>query len=160
MIKKVYILKSTGHLVYFLDCCLFQKKSEKKAEYMMDPDLISGFFSAIIAFAENTSGQKAPINQISMKDYNYYFFHKDGFYFILETDIIISSLKYEDFIKLLKCISENFHNAFSFQKDSIIVRRIEDNTFTEYIKDSISNLIKKNILNKISFLIKPKNRYK
>jgi hypothetical protein len=155
MIKKVYILKSTGHLVYFLDCCLFQTKSEKKTEYLCDPDLISGFFAAIIAFAENTSGQKAPLNQISMRNHNYYFFHKIGFYFILETDINNSSLKYEDFINLLKCISENFHNAFSFQKDSVIIQRIEDNTFTEHIKDSISNLIKKNILNKISFLIKP-----
>jgi len=155
MIKKVYILKSTGHLVYFLDCCLFQSKSEKNTEFLLDPDLISGFFAAIIAFAENTSGQKAPINQISMKNNNYYFFHDNGFYFILETDIVNSSLTYEDFINLLKCISENFHNAFSFQKDSIIIQRIEDNEFTEHIKFSISDLIKKNILNKISFLIEP-----
>ena len=151
MIKKVFILKSSGHLVYYLDCCLFQKKSEISIEQKSDPDLISGFFAAIIAFAENTSGQEAPINQISMKDLNYYFFHKNDFYFVLETDMVNSGLKHTDFLNLLKDVSENFCKTFdTMQFDAIIVQKVEDYKFTEHIKTSISTLIRKSILNKIS----------
>jgi hypothetical protein len=109
-----------------------------------DPQLLSGFFAALMTFAENTSGN---LQTISMNNSNYYF-HKDSdFYFILETDLVNPKIAYEDFMGLLKDITQYFIGYVNIKElDTDFMEIIEDENFSNSIQEKISRLYRRSLL--------------
>ena len=125
-------------------------ESNYSNSFKKDPQLISGFFSAIIAFAENiVAGVENPINQIQMKNGNYIFFNIGNFYIILETTINDSSLSIEDYDFIITEIGDVFYASFCKDGDSDdIFFSIEDEIFENKVRSIISNQIQRRISKK------------
>jgi hypothetical protein len=124
--------------------------SKNKYSITKDPQLISGFFSAIIAFAENVvSRHKNPINQIQMKNGNYIFFNIGSFYIILETTIADNSLSKEDYDLIITEIGDVFYASFCKDEDSEnLFFSIEDEIFENKVRAIISTQIRQRIAQK------------
>ena len=125
-------------------------ESKNINSFKKDPQLISGFFSAIIVFAENVvAGVENPINQIQMKNGNYIFFNIGNFYIILETTINDSSLSIEDYDFIITEIGDVFYASFCKDGDSDdIFFSIEDVFFENKVRSIISNQIQRRISKK------------
>jgi len=125
-------------------------ESKSTNRVMKDPQLISGFFSAIIVFAENVvAGCENPINQIQMKNANYIFFNLGKFYIVLETSIVDSSLSIEDYDFIITEIGDVFYASFCKDGDSEdIFYSIEDEIFENKVRSIISTQIRRKISQK------------
>ena len=117
MIKKLFILQTTGQCIIYMDFEFIESKNANSVK--KDPQLISGFFSAIIVFAENVvAGRENPINQIQMKTGNYIFSNIGGYYVILETTVTDSSLNLDDYNFIIAEIGDVFYASFCKNGDS------------------------------------------
>ena len=69
MITQLFILKESGQCIVHVDFRQLQSDTKEK----INPQLISGFFAAIMTFAQTTNGDDNSLDHISMKNLNYYF---------------------------------------------------------------------------------------
>ena len=144
MIKKLFILKGSGVCLYFRDFCEFSMPSNNKGSHACDPQLLSGFFAALMTFAENTSGS---LQTISMNNSNYYFHKDEEYYIILETDLVNPKINYDDFMGLLKDITQYFVSFINIKElDTDFMEIIEDEHFSNTIQEKISRLYRRSLL--------------
>ena len=144
MIQRIFIVRQSGECVYYLDY-----SGRNCTDGNQDPQLISGFFMAIAAFAENTSGNNEMINSISLKNLNYHFHKQDGFFFILEEDQIISTFTFEDYREILIKIGETFHSWCKNEKlDSESPQMIQNASFDEEIRNQVSRVLRQRLFKK------------
>jgi hypothetical protein len=122
----------------------------KDKSYEDDPQLISGFFAAILTFAETTAGNSDTISNLLMQKKSYYFLKHEGYYFILETDNLNQNLTEDDFNALLIFISDCFHEKFLKNNVKDLIEIIEDDEFTSEIQNKISKMIRKKLFTKFT----------
>lgn len=104
MIKKIFILRECGICLNYIDYAGIQTKASSTDS--KDPQLISGFFSALMTFADETiSGGKSESNMsfISIRNVNYYFLKVNHRFYIVETDSN-DKMNMQDFEELLNNI--------------------------------------------------------
>jgi len=105
MIKKIFILRECGICLNYIDYAGIQTKANGNNN--KDPQLISGFFSALMTFADETiSSGKSESNMsfISIRNTNYYFLKVNHRFYIVETDSNDKTMTMQDFEELLNQI--------------------------------------------------------
>jgi hypothetical protein len=110
MLRKVFIINNGGVCMYFVDLSQIQTKFQKST--ISDPQLISGFFSAIMAFGEEMSGvsdnAEKKTNIMLIKSMNYTFCKSDQRFFVVESDRNDRSLAQRDIEEFLFYIVDIF----------------------------------------------------
>ena len=111
MIRKLYIIQEAGVCSLFIDFTCIQCDFDNKMQRTSDPQLISGFFSAIIAFADEAigTGDQKTIDSISVKNVIYYFKKLKDYYFILELDSLDSASSRDDIEELTDSNRRSFY---------------------------------------------------
>ena len=111
MIKQLFILKATGTCIIHIN--FNQIDSDKEKTKTVDPQLVSGFFSAILAFSETiVEGADNAINYMQLKNRLFYFYKIQAFYIILECSADDQTLKNQDYESILIDIGLLFEDAF------------------------------------------------
>lgn len=147
MIKNLYVIKDTGQCLYHLKFYDIKIKTEKVNKYKTDdPNIISGFFAAILAFANAVEGNNG-INKLFLENSNYYFIKQDTIHFIIDTDHTNSKFTEEDYFVLLqKCAGLiNEYMLENHIDDSFMVITNSDELSSQ-IKALISQKIREKIL--------------
>ena len=143
MIKQLFILKATGTCVIHNN--FDQIDSESSMLHKKDPQLISGFFSAILAFSESVvEGADNEISMMQLKNRLFYFYKIQSFYIILECSADDQTLVSDDYESILIDIGLIFEDSFLQDKNpDDIFFTIEDENFNSKIKEIISAQIRK-----------------
>ena len=109
----------------------------------IDPVLVSGFFAAIMTFAEVTTGDKLAIRHIPMKTLDYYFYKQRGFFFIIETSFKKKG-SVETYTGLLSQIATIFFNYLDEKElEEDFCKIIEDPNLAEVYKEMVSKFLRK-----------------
>jgi len=143
MIKQIFILRDAGTCVYHLDFMTLDTSSKST----IDPVLVSGFFAAIMTFAEVTTGDKLAIRHIPMKNLDYYFYKQRAFFFIIETNFTKKG-NVESFTTLLSQIATKFFDYLEEKEleEEMFAKMIEDDLLAEFYKEMVSKYIRKRLL--------------
>ena len=105
MIKKIFVIRECGICLNYIDYAGIQTKANENNN--KDPQLVSGFFSALMTFADETitSGKsESNLSFISLRNSNYYFLKVNHRFYIVETDSNDKTMSMQDFEELLKNI--------------------------------------------------------
>jgi hypothetical protein len=153
MIRKLSIVQDAGVCSLFINFSTIQNELELKSKRTSDPQLISGFFSAILAFAEEAIGSgdvgNKAVDHISLKNIIYYFKKVNHFYFILELDAVNDNVCKEDVEELLTNIVELFE---SYIEQGLIenpeFQEIENADFIKEIHSLVSKTARKCLFKK------------
>ena len=137
-------MKETGACVCHIDFCMIH--SDKETITCKDPQLTSGFFAAIFTFAKMTTGVEDAIKYLPLSNLNYYFYMREGYIFILETDKVDTKFSFEDFELILQEIAEFFFQHLKERNmDENVIYIIEDETLIDNIKGVISKFIRRSL---------------
>jgi hypothetical protein len=148
MIQKLYIIENSGICYYFIN---FLNHEEKDISF--DPNNISGFFSALIQFGDNTLNTNVSSNgelqYIYFKNSSFYFTKKDNLLLIIETSTICQTLSKSDLKEFLLYCDELYkeyvrNNVFS----QGIHQLAQDISFEQKIKAYLAKIYKKSLLGK------------
>jgi hypothetical protein len=120
----------------------------KNNEIENDPQLISGFFTALFTFGdqaiESSGSQKEVVNFISFKNLHYYFFRKQQFFYVIEADSINNSLTKEDINGLIFTIANTFKEFIATGKFDIESDEFcQLPEFENEIRECIARLVRK-----------------
>jgi hypothetical protein len=149
----MYIVHESGVCLYDLDFNAI-KMSNGKLNAATDPQLISGFFTAIITFGESTVNDMdkgCELNFISFKNHSFYFCRLNHFFIILETDAVETNLtkeNIEDIMHQVVNIYQEYINKGVFDVDGCIYT--PDENFENDIKNYIAKVMRKSLFKKIA----------
>ena len=137
-------MKNTGECIYHINLCSYLPKNLQ--DLLIDPDLASGFFSAIFSFAKMMTGNEDAIKYLPMSNFYYYFFRDQGFIFIFETETIMKKLDFEQLLKEISTIFLEFLKEKNLSIDSSYF--IEDENLSNQLRNKISKFIRQNLFKK------------
>ena len=150
MIKKLYIMQSTGQCISYFDFNSIDLELSKEEKKQSDPQLISGFFAALFAFAEGYVGQNDPLRMIWMASCKLHFYRQGNFIYILETDLANQNLHDADYRAIMDEISTYFYKNFiSKAQGGEFITIVQDAALTEQIRDILAKTIRKQFFMKI-----------
>ncbi len=140
---------------FFLDFSELQSTYCELSSHISDPNLISGLFTAIICFAEETLGIQSVTNNktdfISVKSNVYHFRKVKDFYFVIEIDSFDTTLTKEDIEELIDQIQTLFfHMAEAEEIHDPSILQVNCPTFIDETKKFVSNIARKRLRKKIS----------
>ena len=154
MLRKVFIINNGGVCMYYIDLTQIQTKYQKST--ISDPQLISGFFSAIMAFGEEMSGSASDngvkkTSVMLIKSMNYTFCKSDTRFFVVESDRNDRSLAQRDIEEFLYYVVDVFD--LYIQKGII-----DENSDREIILPELENdiraylgkIVRRSLLNRAS----------
>jgi hypothetical protein len=153
MIRNLYIVHESGVCLYHLDFTEY-KTAAGKCTGPTDPQLISGFFTAIIAFGETTvrdTEKGFELNFISFKNHSYYFCRIRQFFIILETDAVETTLTNESISEIMQMVANLYQKYIDdgiFDENGCIYN--PDDNFENEIKSFISKIMRRSLFKKIS----------
>ncbi len=103
MISSLYVLSPTGSCTEKIDLRDIKATENSCGS---DPQLLSGLFTALISFAQLTTGLDNQLNYLPIKNLTYYFYLVNGGgYFVLETESENNSMVLEEYLEMLKDFS-------------------------------------------------------
>ncbi len=142
-------MQDTGLCLFFLNLQEIQTSNTQEEK---SPQLISGFLSAIMTFAEeiHSSGPAGEIertlHKFQLEKYVYYILEGQEFFFCINTDKISEKLEEKDFQFILNQIADHFLNLV--ENDQIDLNGIDVTTNTQledFIRETISTEIRKKL---------------
>jgi hypothetical protein len=143
MIKKLYIIKDTGHCIIFFDFLSKRIEDNTQENSNSDPQLISGFFAALLAFAEAYVGKNDPLHLLWIESSKIYFRKQNDLYFILETDKGEQNLTDEEFSIIMTDISLYCEAAILNDKSAPhSICNFQDASLTKEILEHITDSIR------------------
>ncbi len=148
MIKNFYAIRETGQCVFHINLCSIELSIEKKKDKnQKDPNLISGFFAAVLTFADHVVGGDNEVHKLSLKNSNFFFIKKGQIHYIIETDLINQKMEEEDFFELLQQLANYIEDYVKDNDvDDSYMQISDDEYLCSQIKDLISQYMRKKIL--------------
>ncbi len=145
MIQRVYIILLSGICVYHLDFASIRLDKEKA----FDPQLLSGFFTAIMEFANTATGGgyesdgSKPIDTISISNRKYYISKNHKFYYVIEADQLDSYLNNEDMKEIIGFIQRMFSSKADVGANAAMTGEMYiDEDFGNVIKEHVSRTVR------------------
>jgi hypothetical protein len=150
MIHKLYVIHLSGICIYYLDFASIQLDKKE-----FDPQLLSGFFTAIMEFANSatagnymTEGSRT-IDMLCLKNRNYYISKNHNFYYIMESDQADQNITKEDVEKLLDFVEQRFKRKTQEGiSASITSEMLVDEELGSSIKQEVSRIMRMKLLHK------------
>ena len=154
MLKKLYLIRETGQCIYHQVLGQVESDSEKNeanGNCDKDPNLISGFFAAIISFADQVIGEDNNVNNLSLKNSNFYFIKRNHLHYILETDLDNPYFTEDDFYNILNKVAIMIELYLCENNiDDSIVQISEEKELNKSISNIVSKFMRSKIFSKIS----------
>lgn len=147
MIRKLFIIQESGVCIYHIDFSEIKTNSPKGTSH--DPQLISGFFTAIMAFGESAMDEKGDeLSYICFKNLNYYFRRHKSFFVVFELDsnTNLSANDMSDLIRNVVGIYESFIEKGIFEENACFFVANED--FEQIVRDEIAKLMRRSLFKK------------
>ena len=148
MLKKLYLISQTGQCIYHQGMGQIEREGASCDGSEVDPNLISGFFSAILTFANMMAGQENEVHNISLKNSNFYFIQRNHLHFILESDSTNDDV-YVILNKLADLIEDYIERN---NIDYSIVQLSGESEIYENVTAIVSSHMRNQILSKFSFV--------
>jgi hypothetical protein len=149
MIRKLFLIQESGVCIYYIDFSEIKTNNPKGVSH--DPQLISGFFTAIMAFGETAMDEKGDeLNYICFKNLNYYFRRHKTFFVVFELDSN-TNLGENDISELIRNvvhIYEEFICKGVFEENACFFAPSEE--FEQAIRDEIAKLMRRNLFKKFT----------
>ena len=154
MLKQIYLIRETGQCIFHQSLGKIEVNgTSEKVDSDIDPNLISGFFSAIISFANLATGKENEVNHLSLKNSNFYFIKRKHLHFILESGTFNPSFLEKDYFIVLNKIADYFVNYIhSNEIDDSISQISGIAELNEHVTQIISNHLRSKILGELSFI--------
>ena len=152
MIKQLYILSPGGQCTFHLDFCDVQILTPQD-QATHDPQLISGFFAAIMSFAQVTTGEADAIKHIPLNNKHFFFHQSPSYTYIIETDDMNKNAQNDDYFELLHSIEIDFLNFLQIYPDinaNGCYEIISNNGLTNKVKEKIARFSRQLLFRKYS----------
>lgn len=157
MIRKIFIIQRSGECIYYLNLALLENGNvTSKAS---DPQIISRFFAAIVAFGDSQTGspvntnldskfesKREKMNFICFKNLNYYFQQFGTYFIVFELDLN-NSIPDKDILSLMHELNSLYEQFI--EKGTTWKTEIELNMPTEFenaIRDKVALIYRRSLL--------------
>jgi len=144
MIRKIFLVQHSGVCIYCID--FLQIKSSNTKAISADPQLVSGFFTAILSFGDIQLGnEKEDCNYICFKNLHYYFRKFNDLFIVFELDSTTKLTPGDIFDMIFHVKHLYTHFVENGHIEANCCEFNACNAFEEAIREKIAGLMRKNL---------------